>query len=220
MGWGTVWKISIHYAVCPPTLKHWTRHIAVPRSCASLRRSHTQETVPNLLVPLKNILLTFFELVWWFCWYFYTNFSNFVDFFPQLSYFVDFFGLFGHFVDLFGLVSQLAYTKIPLCASSAWTILCQMPPPPKKKIFAQSCYYTGHIWHNMYFFSLGWGQAKSYWGTRRLNYTWGQNFKHFESNIIHRYNAMGGETSDNPVPSSFIPQVIYIRRTQTTEKIM
>ena len=94
-------------------------------------------------------------------------------FLATLIIFIDLFCFFGHLLDLFELVSPVMCAEIPLCKENS-AILMRVRGKPyyarrTPKFSAQSCYYAGHIRHNMYFFQSGLGWfccnklADSFW---------------------------------------------------------
>ena len=118
-----VWKISIHWAGCPPKLMHWTWHIAVP----GLWR-----TVPNLVhnklcqiycVCLRKIFcwpfLSYFTIILTFVATYKILFTSlasfiiFVDFFATLAIFLTFLGSHQSHVPRFPCVPRIPQ---PSCA--------------------------------------------------------------------------------------------------------
>ena len=104
-----------------------------------------------------------------FCLLFFRHLENFVSLFVvawkilltliAAFHFIGHFGLFGHFSQCFwaSFTSQVRQDSLvhqKICGldaqSSAQAISHRTPP----KFSAQSTYYVGHIWHNVYFSSL------------------------------------------------------------------
>ena len=123
---------------------------ALPRWCAELSALlHWAPAGLRRAWCTRNCTQIYCEIK--FCIPFLSTFLIFLDIF---------FASFGHFLDLFGLVSPVTHAEIPLSAENSEVLMRHVWHKPyyarhTPKFSAQSCYYTRHIRHNMYFFQSG-----------------------------------------------------------------